>query len=178
MSAPLLPLLLILTACGPHGGDDTGQGCEAGTAVWVGGGEQRFEAVTPGDPRTMVHGPQGGWHILGSVRMAGFSDVVSIHYQIRADTYDGAMVSDNTYRVQSLPDPDAPGDQYYPGLYGYLDVSGIAQGELDTPPELLSYQPVTLSMAVTDTEGRCGQAQLGVQAVPDDQDLDMVPTSP
>ena len=36
----------------------------------IGTGEYAWESISTGDEITMVHGPQGGWHILGSVRIA------------------------------------------------------------------------------------------------------------
>lgn len=161
-----LPIALLLAACDP---------AEPLPFIEVGGGETRFEPLAEGQPHTIVHGPQGGWHMLGSVRTHGFDEIVSIRFVIEAVEMDGAVVSDQYYRVQCIEDPDDPDALYYPGLYGYLDVEALAQGELDTPPELLSYQQVRLQMIVDDTLGHQAQASVQVQAEPDPDDLDMVP---
>ncbi len=41
--------------------------------VRVGTGELAWEALGEGDALTVVHGPQGGYHVLGSVRTAGLN---------------------------------------------------------------------------------------------------------
>lgn len=172
----LLPLLSGLLACEaprPDTGGDTGEAPVL--VVEIGAGERSFEPLQPGDSQQMVHGPQGGWHMLGSVRVTGFQPVIEVHYTITALEQDDALVSDNNYRVKALQDPEVEGRYFYPGMYGYLDVSTLAEGELNTPPELLSYQRVRYEMTVSDTDSNSASASLELVAEPDPDDLDKVP---
>ena len=61
--------------------------------VSVGTGDDSFVPLEEGDPVMMVHGPQGGWHMLGSVQVAHTTEVVNIRFVI--DTLDGVVVADN-----------------------------------------------------------------------------------
>lgn len=152
--------IFALLACtddttGDADADDTGLagGCFSRPAsVEVGGGALAFEPVAEGAELTMVHGPQGGWHVLASARFTGVNPIVSIHYTIAAGSAEGPIVADNTYRVQIVQDVECGG--YYPGMYGYLDVRALLDGERDTPPELLAGEPLFLTLATTDLEGR------------------------
>lgn len=163
--------LLSLLAC-TGGSDDTApvEGCfTEPAAIEIGGGERTFEPVSDGADLTMVHGPQGGWHVLASVRLTGVDPIVSIDYTVT--TGGGQVVADYTYRVQIVEDVECGG--YYPGMYGYLNVSALAEGELDTPPELLAGQELLLAMVTTDLEGRVatdtlsGTAELDPVDAPD-----------
>jgi hypothetical protein len=61
-----MPLLLsLLLACG---GPDAGQVPVEGQ---LGTGEWEWEALVDGDEIPVIQGPQGGFHLLGSVRVAG-----------------------------------------------------------------------------------------------------------
>jgi hypothetical protein len=163
----------MLTACGspapecaadPIAGSalEAACACDAPSAE-IGGGAYAFEPLAPGDPLVMVHGPQGGWHVLASLRLRSTLDIVDVAYAIDV-LPDGPRVSDQAYRVQLVPDGACAGT--YPGMYGYLDVSGLADGEADTPPELLGGRALRLTLAATDAEGRVATATLdGVAAL-------------
>ena len=161
-------------SCAPAG-VPTDPGLSPHAWVQVGGGDDHFEPLADGDPLVMVHGPQGGWHVLGSVRDGGLDAVVEIRFRVWAEEHGGALISDNRYRVQQVPDPEQPGAYAYPGMYGYLWVDELAQGELDTPPELLAWQELRLRMDLVDERGNATTGQLRVIAEPDPDDLDMVP---
>jgi hypothetical protein len=176
MWAVLLALLGCTGATGDTGalaGDcdaDTGLpaacACEPAT-IEVGTGADAFEAVAEGDPVTMVHGPQGGWHVLGSARVANLAPIVAIHYTVTVEP-EGVLVSDNDYRVQMLADGACGGT--YPGMYGYLNVSALATGDADTPPELLAGRTLGLRMEATDVAGRAATDELSVVAALDPKD--------
>jgi hypothetical protein len=118
----------------------------------------------------MVHGPQGGWHMLGSVRISNMSEIVSVHFLITHQD-SGVVVADNTYRVATIYD-EASCEGYYPGMYGYIYVEELTDGEADTPPELMSYDTVTFCMEVTDQEDRVVSDCLDIVATPDPVDID------
>lgn len=142
----------------PVGHMDTG--CEAAEpSVLVGGGAEVYEPLNDGDPATIVHGPQGGWHMLASARVSNTLDIVTITYTTHLLPEETSL-SWNQYRVQLQLFEECTGD--YPGMYGYLDVSALAEGEADTPPELLEGRELRLSLQVTDTDGHEVEASVVV----------------
>ncbi len=81
-SPSLASLVALLAACssgspGPDGGNGTDTGpCDVAVqqgARWadLGAGEDFYEPLADGDPILIVFGPQGGYHLDGSVRVAG-----------------------------------------------------------------------------------------------------------
>ena len=161
-------LHLLLFAC--QGSKDTGitdsansdappEGCLAlSPDIEIGTGEMSFETLTAGDPVTMVHGPQGGWHLLGSLKFINLKQIVEIDFDV-FDEASGVQIVQNHYRAAMLLDGDCSG--YYVGMFGYINVSGLQDGELDTPPELLGGHDLRMSFHVTDcsdlmvTNGEC-----------------------
>ncbi len=180
MSTTWLLLLLACPADNPTGDSGTPAG-DSGTpstvtpTVEIGAGETAWEALAEGAEHTMVHGPQGGWHMLGSVKATGFDDVLEVHYFITASEHDDAIISDNNYRVLSIRDESDDTVATYPGMYGYLNVDDLAEGELDTPPELLAWQEVVLHMEVVDASGHSASDEVMVIAAPDPADEGKVP---
>jgi len=167
-----MSLLLVATACG---GDDKGKhtGEPGGTdpcapAVEIGTGEAFFVDLPSGSALTMVHGPQGGWHMLASVRVTGTRPEVHIQYEIE-HRETGAIISDNSYNLALLMDEECSGT--YVGMYGYLDVSSLAQAELNTPPELLDGDDLILRMDVQDFDFVEALGEVQVVAAKDPTDL-------
>lgn len=134
----------------------------------LGQGESTFEPFL--DPPTvmLVHGPQGGWHVLASVRAQPVGAIADIVYTI-TDLDSGVEVSSNRYGVAMVPDGECGGS--FPGMYGFLDVSDLEQGELDTPPELLVDHQLQLHVQLIDDQDRSAEASIEVLAVPDPIDL-------
>ena len=118
--------------------------------VEVGTGERTFETLDNGEGVMMVHGPQGGWHMLGSMQATHMTEIVAAHFVI-THLESGVVVADNTYRVATVYDEDNCMG-YYPGMYGYLYVEELAQGDMDTPPELMAYDDMQFCMTVTDQD--------------------------
>jgi len=137
-------------------------------SVTIGTGELEWEDLPDNAPLTMVHGPQGGWHMLGSAQVCGSRNVVTIHYTITHDN-SATVVSDNTYRVALVTEENSCCG-YYPGMYGFIGVHEMAEGELDTPPELLACESLTMKMVATDTGGRSLTVEKTVIATPDPTD--------
>ncbi len=145
---------------------DTGP-CAGAALVEIGDGTDPFVPLLDGGAVTMVHGPQGGWHMLAGVRVSHTDDIVSIHYTIET-VPDRVSVSDNSYRVQLRDEGNCQGT--YWNMYGYLDASELAVGELDTPPELLCGATLELTIAVEDGDGKGAEASLQVTAAADPLD--------
>lgn len=154
-----------------------GAGCTGGdppvdcenpvVAVEIGTGDQSFEPLADGDPVTMVHGPQGGWHVWGSLRATGFAALVDIRYTIE-DLDSGVFVCDQQYRVQTASVSECQGE--YVGMFGYLDVGELAAGDADTPPELLAGHELEMCMRATDADGHDETACVRVVAEKDPED--------
>jgi hypothetical protein len=116
-------------------------------SLMIGTGEQVFEEFNSDDEVVMVHGPQGGWHMLGSIRVMNTAPVVEIDFTI-TDVESGVEVSNNHYRVGLLLEDDCSG--YYPGMYGYLNVQELAGDDGGTPPQLLGNHKVRMYMQTND----------------------------
>lgn len=168
-------LLLALLGCPPTPSTDTGGGqdanAEVGGTLVADDGSESFLPMVDGDPVTMVHGPQGGWHVLGSLRAVDTPEVVAIHFTV-TDEDDGWLVSDNLYELLLTEGDD--GALYRLSMFGFLDVHEHAQGELNTPPELLAGKVLRLQMDVRDAadpEGPATTATLRAIATKDPADL-------
>jgi hypothetical protein len=162
-----LPLALVWACVGPSGEKGESRrdtGCDEQVTVAVGTGDAAYVPLQPGDAVTMVHGPQGGWHILGSALVQNSAPIVSLHFTIH--TLDGgALIADNTYRVLLVENPPCGGS--FPGMYAYLNVSALAEGEADTPPELLGGARLKMRIEATDDEGGLGAGEIEVIAALD-----------
>ncbi len=174
----MITLFLLVLGC--DGGDtgESGAACEPGCAcdasVDVGGtgyddeGRPVWIEMPGGSEQTMVHGPQGGWHVLAAAQVSGTAEVVSIEYTIEYPERD-AQLSYGLFRVM-LVATECGG--YYPSMFGILDVSAIADGEADTPPELLAGKELLLRMDVDDGEGGTASDEVTVIAALDPQDVE------
>ena len=153
------------------------EGCYAETPfIELGEGERIFESFEEPYEAVMIHGPQGGWHILASLRVHGMMDIVEVYYTIE-HLDSGVLVSDNIYRLAVVSEGQCTGS--YPGMYGYLSVSPLYDGDLDTPPELLGGDTLRMRLRVTDCtlnmeeqgiclqENRWAEASMDVKALLD-----------
>ena len=134
----------------------------------IGTGEDEFVELADHAPLTMVHGPQGGWHMLASVRVSGTQPEVHIQYEI-IHPESGVRVSDNSYNLALRMEDACVGS--YVGMYGYLSVQALVEGELDTPPEILDGDSLILRMEVQDVDFNQAAAEAPVTAVRDAVDL-------
>lgn len=70
--AALIGALTSLVGCPPPSEPDAGFVGDAGPpSLSVGTGESTFVPLVEGDALELVHGPQGGWHVIVSARMSG-----------------------------------------------------------------------------------------------------------
>jgi hypothetical protein len=156
-------LVLILTGC------PTPEDCFVEPPmVEIGTGDEVFEPLAVGAPLTMVHGPQGGWHLLVSSRVSYTTESVDIDL-IVTDVPSSVEVSNGLYEVFLQAEDECTGT--FPGMYAFLGVGGLAEGELNTPPELLAGHELTVEMAIEDSEGRAAAAEKTVIAELDPMDV-------
>lgn len=133
--------------------------CARESTVVLGNGESCHLPFPDEACATMVHGPQGGWHIWLSFENQSFRNVVS--YQIGiVDVATGvSLLKDDadSSRVAVLPTDDEC-VHTYPGIFGYLnqltELPDYVAGAADTPPELICHKELELSITITDTDGR------------------------
>ena len=178
-----MSVLFFLVACtgggklggGPNGVDTAPLPCdEREPTVTIGGSGVDDQArpiwteMPEGSEQTMVHGPQGGWHILASADVQSTNQIVTIEYTIDWPAHQNARVSSGAFRVMLVPDDRCGG--FYAGMLGILDVSAVKDGELDTPPEVLAGEALTLRMFVTDLDGLTAEDERGVVAALDPVD--------
>lgn len=144
---------------GPPGPGETGvdpgpaDPCQV-PVVDVGTGDDAWEDLSEGDPAVMVHGPQGGWHVLGSVRATATLQIVTVDFLI-TDLPSGEVIASNIYQVALREDVVECGGEYT-GMYAYLSVGALENGELDTPPELLADHELLMEITVEDAAGASG----------------------
>lgn len=143
--------------------------CTGELALTIGNGEEPFEERPEGSCHTMVHGPQGGWHMEVSARVCGTYDRVYLHYEI-LDAETQVRISDNTYKVALEPEPSGCCGTFQ-GMYGYLDMSGLREGDADTPPELICLNELELRLEVWDLAGQVVQSTRRVIGAPHADDL-------
>jgi len=128
---------VLMTGCGSEVDDTSGGGSTTaactGMTVEIGEGEFGYEVRNPGDGFTMIHGPQGGWHMdiagivngsNGVVRVQSFVTVVSTGTLIAGngqenDTplqlagYDEATCDGNFFKGRTfIDDVDIPSSEY------------------------------------------------------------------
>jgi hypothetical protein len=90
-----MPLLLLL-ACGGDG-DSAFELCplDDEPTLAIGGGTGAFQALADGDTITLVHGPQGGYHLELGLRATGF-DASTLAPGSFQGSIDGQIAADST----------------------------------------------------------------------------------
>ncbi|MCK6526274.1 hypothetical protein L6R50_01500 [Myxococcota bacterium] len=127
--------------------------CENPDPQIAGGtGEQAFVPVADGDAIEIIRGPQGGWHIVGSVRVANLSEFVTIDFTL-TDVESGTEVSVQRSQTSLFaPYDDCIGEKL--GLLGVFDPALIAplQGGDNTltPCDLFGGHTVRMHFSVTE----------------------------
>ncbi|MBW2255386.1 MAG: hypothetical protein JRI25_12425 [Deltaproteobacteria bacterium] len=156
-------LVLVLSGC------PTPDDCfEDLPIVEIGTGDDAFEPLEDGAPLTMVHGPQGGWHLLVSSRVSHTTESVDIGLTV-TDVPSSVEVSKGLYEVFLGVEDECIGT--FSGMYAFLGVAGLAEGQLNTPPELLAGHELLVEMAIEDSEGRATEAGKTVIAALDPMDV-------
>ena len=137
--------------------------------VEVGTGELVFSPLEDGDELRMVHGPQGGWHLLGAVRLTGFRTVVDVRPSARIGEL--PITAELSYR--NLLEPEGPCVGTMVDLFLYLDTYWLVEaGEpTGTPAELISCRDVTMEICARDSDGRDECDTVELRVLPDRTDV-------
>ncbi|MCP4804291.1 MAG: hypothetical protein GY913_23230 [Proteobacteria bacterium] len=143
-----------------------------GETPWLelGGGEIAWEELSEGDDVTVVHGPQGGWHILASVHAYGLQDIVDVHYTVEL-LDDAQLVSDNELQLALTNYDDEACDGNALGIYGYITLEQVTDDPMVTPPDVLGGEDVRMRVELQDSSGAYAEVELDVVAMPDPKDL-------
>lgn len=117
--------------------------------VTLGTAAPEFVALKDGDFVELVHGPQGGWHLLLAARAEHTTSDVILRLTVD-ETANDVPVSELTYEVALFPDGECAG--VYAGIVAIVDVS-----ELDadaTAAEALSGRELWIRLEIEDDRGR------------------------
>ena len=127
---------------------DEGHPCfQTPPTLIIGEGETEFGPFNEELESVMVHGPQGGWHIEVALSLENMLQVLEIEYRIK-HIPSGVFVSENNYRIAMVMKGECSGE--LPGLYGYLSVVSLMEGDVDTPPEILGGEPLEITIRIND----------------------------
>ena len=137
--------------------------------IQIGEGETEFLDIDEGDLVDLWHGPQGGWHIFGSVRTWNLGEIATIIYWITDDEL-GWEIANVEHKVLMPTGTDCDGCLEYVGMFGYVFIEdytvGMECGQCGksdcVPPEVLIGHPATICMSVEDTDGVMAQDCLQV----------------
>ena len=115
----------------------------------------------------MVHGPQGGWHLLTAVQLHNVRSVVQLEAQAFID--DVPITGLQRYHVPLTS--VAPCTAVLTDLYLYLSVTEWADDAADTPPALFSCKDTDVDVCASDSDGRRVCERLSARILPDPMDV-------
>lgn len=163
MRGVLIGVTLVVGACKDQAGDvedggpvvpnDLTSACtSASIALDVGTGQEGYVPLEDGDTVTMVHGPQGGWHVESAGLVANSATDVTILPRIRSESlgiditgtqqtefvglvdYDDGSCAGVFYGIRAFVETDRPsgpsGLAFVCGLEGETVTLSIAVGDL------------------------------------------------
>lgn len=168
----LVVVLGLLAGCGPIGGPG-GSGGEGEPVVEVGTGEYEFEAITEGQELQVIQGPQGGFHVLGSLRCQGLvpgdrddlgaadNPTVTFDVVIDGESFilfeDGESTAEYTQGLDAYQGSDGDWTNEMTGRLVKLDIASDDEVEA---------REATVSVVVADVEGDVGSDSIEVVLVP------------
>ncbi len=99
--------LVLLASCAGDGTTTTTSSCEdPDMTLTLGTGADSYVALAEGDPVTLVHGPQGGWHIEVSGQVAHTSQEVAILPTITVVSSGDQIAGDQNQNLMALSNFD------------------------------------------------------------------------
>lgn len=138
-----VPITLLLSACtAPPGRCD-----DAPASLRLGTGDLALEPLSPGASVDLVHGPQGGWHLLVSVGATGTADAVHLGLQL-TELASTQRVADSAYDLLLAREDACEGLAI--GLFAYLDTSAIDPDR--AADQVLSGAALRLDVTLRDAE--------------------------
>jgi len=131
------------------------QGCEPPEPAFeIGTGELEFEVLADGDEILVIHGPQGGYHLLASLRAVGIEagshdslgDPDNPTMELKVE-HDGQQLVVNGLFTQGLVPPNSPGSNWSHQTLGRLAILDI------TDDSELAGEEVVFSATITPVSG-------------------------
>lgn len=138
---------LVLVACAPEPPPPCGG---LAPAVSLTHGEDVALDLVDGQGMTLVHGPQGGWHVLFGVRVIDPDPFIEL--DVTVDALD-ARVVDNHYELVLSEHDGCTGVR--DDLFGFVDVSDIDREA--RPPDVLAGETLTLTVGVVTSIGEASE---------------------
>lgn len=147
MLPTMRPLLLVIavSACAPPEPVDP-ELCPDAPAAALTDGEDPSVDLEDGQDTMMVHGPQGGWHLLFGVRVTDPSPDVDLRVEAEAL---GETIVDNRYQFRLDPIDACTASRS--DLFGFIVESVLPDGQ--NPPEALTGEDITLRLTVQSSLG-------------------------
>lgn len=165
--------LALLAACSGDGGTDEGgsdaattepaTGCAADLSVEIGTGALAYEPLEDGDTVTIVHGPQGGWHIETGAIVSATAQEVSILPRIVVPSLGDVQIGGDQqpqFQALTLYDAAVCSGQFY-GVRAFVD-------DLEPPPDGLTYQEFICSLEGLELEFSVEVSELGADGIGSD----------
>ena len=163
-----MPLLLTLwLGCGPADGPSTESAPAVPPAIEMGTGEWDWEALEDGQEIDVIQGPQGGFHLLGSVRVAGIAagtaddlgdpDNPTTRFWVMHEGVDLAPSSVFIQGLDASPQDASPFTHQMVGRFVIMDIA--ADDELDGVE-------IVFGVSVEDVDGVRVEAEMTLTAVP------------
>lgn len=146
-----------LMGCGDEGTDTSSvtttlPACN-GLAAEIGEGEFGYEVRNPGDGFTMVHGPQGGWHMDIAGVVTGSNGVVRVQSFVTADSTStqiaGAGQENDTPLQLAGYDESICSGSFFKGRT-FIDDVDLPSAEYQGFICNLHNQPLTIEVHITD----------------------------
>jgi hypothetical protein len=148
----LLPLLLLLAACDPNLAPD----------LEIGTGEIAFVSLEDGDTMQIIQGPQGGFHLLTSLRVHGIAagdrgDLTeptnpTITFDVRGEDGDSWIaIGPLTQGLDTAPLNQRPFTHQLTGRFAILDITGddeLAGQTVDLSVQIAAQDDITLEDSV------------------------------
>jgi hypothetical protein len=160
-----IPLALTLGAVACAGQPSLPDACaNTGPSAELGTGEDAYEPLEAGAEHTMVHGPQGGWHLLFAMQLTAMAPVVEAWLTV-TDRPTGELASEAHFRVGTTTTGECTA--VYTNMYAHLDVPRGSNAV-----ETYGYHDFDLTLRVEDRLGREGADAYSILAVPDPRDLE------
>lgn len=159
----ILPAALLLAACGSDAEDDP----VLPPSLELGTGEVEFESIDDGDDVWVIQGPQGGFHILGSIRVTGVERGDPDDLEDPDNPTTEFQVYRGTERLDVLGARYTQGlDRFEPGVYGMIGRFVILDIIED---DEVAGDTLHVTVDVTDVNGVQLSDELDVVAVPHPQ---------
>lgn len=168
----LAPLGFLVGCSGSDTGDGTtdsgtdGGACGGDLAVVPGTGATGFVQLNPGDPVTMVHGPQGGWHVETAGFVTSSLQNVAVAPTLFASSLAMQIAGDQQDQFIALAQYSAEGcSGQFSGVRAFVDDVDSSTLGLDYQQFICSLEGQTLELTIAIEDVGSGTSATATQTV-------------